>query len=94
MNVKSLLGELRMRGVTLWPDGDQIRIKGTGEPLSPELLADLKSYKPEIMQALKEEQPQPYLNQQGDLVISFDSDPRYRWWHPGGMKLSENFPLS
>ena len=29
---------------------------------------------------MKENQPKPYLTKSGDLVIQFDSDPRYHWW--------------
>lgn len=25
----------------------------------------------------------PYINIQGDLVIPFDSDPKYHWWNGG-----------
>ena len=38
---------------------------------------------------MKENQPKPYLTQFGDLVIPFDSDPRFHWWKPGGLKSSE-----
>lgn len=35
---------------------------------------------------MKENQPKPYLTQSGDLVIQFDSDPRYHWWRPGSQR--------
>ena len=89
MNVKFVLGELKERGVALWLDGDQIRINGTGEPLSSKMLAELKDHKPEIMQILKEEQPKPYLNGQGDLVIPFGSDTKFQWWRPGSLSSWE-----
>ena len=89
MNVKSLLGNLKEQGVTLWLEGKEVRIRGTGKPLSPEMFADLKYYKPEIVQILKEEQPKPYLTQFSDLVIPFDSDPRYLWWLSRGMRLTD-----
>lgn len=86
MNVKSTLENLKDRGVTFWLEGYEIRIRGTGKPLNPELLAELKTHKPEIMQILKEEQPKPYLAKSGDLVIQFDSDPGYHWWRPGSQR--------
>lgn len=33
--------------------------------------------------------PKPYLDGDGDPVISADCDRRYIWWHPGGMSLKE-----
>lgn len=33
--------------------------------------------------------PKPYLDGDGDPVISADCDRRYIWWHPGGMSLIE-----
>lgn len=32
--------------------------------------------------------PMPYLDESGDLVISFGSDPKYHWWS-GGQSVDE-----
>ncbi len=102
MRPRALLDDLRRRGFTLWLDNDKIRFKGTQEPLSPDLLAELKSNKPDLIRILADENPspcathfgdegppKPYLTQFGNLAIPFESDPRYHWWKPGGRKPSE-----
>lgn len=33
--------------------------------------------------------PMPYLDQSGDLVIPFSSDPKYHWWAAGGQSIEE-----
>jgi len=38
---------------------------------------------------MKENQPKPYLTQSGNLVIPFDSDPRYHWWKPESLRSWE-----
>ena len=30
----------------------------------------------------------PYLTPTGDLVIPFDSDPKYHWWKTGGQSVA------
>jgi hypothetical protein len=30
----------------------------------------------------------PYITPNGDLVIPFDSDPKYHWWKPGGQSVA------
>ena len=32
---------------------------------------------------MTERQPRPFLTAAGDLVIPFDSDPKYHWWKGG-----------
>jgi hypothetical protein len=61
--------------------------------LTPELLGELKAWKPEIISLLRGEEPEedvplPYFNSIGDLVIPFDADPKYFWW-AGGQSISE-----
>ena len=90
MRPRTLLDDLRRRGFTLWLDNDNIRFRGTREPLTTELLAEMKSNKPDLIRILADESPpKPYLNQLGDLVIPFESDPRYHWWKPGGLRTWE-----
>jgi hypothetical protein len=33
-------------------------------------------------------QPKPYLKPNGDLVIQFNSDPKFHWWK-GGQKVNK-----
>lgn len=89
MTAKSLLKKLRGAGFTFWLDeGGQVRIKGA-ESLSQNMIEVLKSNKPDLIQLLEDESPSPCVTHFGDLVIPFESDPRYHWWKPGGRKPSE-----
>jgi len=89
MRPRTLLDDLRRLGFTLWLENNKIRFKGTRDPLTPELLAELKSNKPDLIRILEDENPAPYKTRFGDLAIPLDSDPRYHWWKPGGRKPSE-----
>jgi len=89
MRPRALLDALRRRGFTLWLENDKIRFEGTREPLTPDQLAELKSNKPDLIRILADESPAPYTTQFGDLVIPFDSDPRYHWWKPGSRRSWE-----
>lgn len=33
--------------------------------------------------------PRPYLDESGDLVIPFSSDPKYHWWIAGAQSVEE-----
>ena len=102
MRPRVLLDDLRRCGFTLWLEDDKIRYRGTREPLTPDLLAEMKFNKPDLIRILADERPapfkthlgddappKPYLTQSGDLVIPFNSDLRFHWWRPGGLKPSE-----
>ncbi len=65
MKPKVLLDDLRRRGFTLWIENDKIRFRGTREPLPPDLLAELKSNKPDLIRILEDERPAPYTPQMG-----------------------------
>lgn len=86
MKPKIIIDDLRKRGFDLWVERDKIRFMGTTEPMTQEMLAELKSNKPELIRILKSEQPTPYLNDQGDLVIPFGSDPVFHWWKTGSLR--------
>ena len=30
----------------------------------------------------------PYIDEQGELIIPFDSDPRFHWWRPYGQSVA------
>src|SRR3954447_8066651 len=50
-----LLEELAGQHITLWLEGDKLRYRGPKEVLTPELLAQLKASKEEILETLSEE---------------------------------------
>ena len=52
MNPATLISDLRRRGVELTAEGDRLHYRAPRGVLSPELLADLRSHKPEILAEL------------------------------------------
>ena len=52
MNPATLLSDLRRRGVELTAEGDRLRYRAPRGVLSPELLADLRSHKRELLAEL------------------------------------------
>lgn len=55
MNVPELIGRLRDRGVALVFDGGDLRCRGPGEVLTPEVLDALRTHKAAILKALARE---------------------------------------
>ena len=49
MRAVDILRVAREQGVVLIPDGDQLRYSGRSEVLTPELLMELKRYKPALI---------------------------------------------
>ena len=84
--VREFLERVKGRGVHLQANGDRIHISWPEKTPDPEIRQAIIERKPEILEALKEIQPKPYLTKSGDLVIQFDSDPRYHWWRPGSQR--------
>lgn len=87
-----LIAKIQRAGFSIALQGEKIRVEyaGGGEP--PEeakaLLDALRERKGEAVAYLKGAMPRPYLEPGGNLVISFDSDPRYHWWK-GGQSITE-----
>ncbi|WP_148662958.1 non-ribosomal peptide synthetase, partial [Scytonema hofmannii] len=54
MNLTELLENLSAKNVELWIEGDKLRYRGPENALSPELLASMKQYKPEILRILSQ----------------------------------------
>ncbi len=54
MNLTDLIESLSAKNVELWVDGDNLRYRGSEKILSPELLAQIKQYKPEIIRLLSQ----------------------------------------
>jgi hypothetical protein len=81
--------EFLRRGFQFQVKEDRLDVKGTTEPLTPELIGLLKEHKSEIMPLVIEWQKGgPFLQPNGNLVIPFNADSRYHWWN-GGIPLSE-----
>ena len=87
--------ELRGMGYAVELVAGRIKLtwKGEGQPnqakVTP-LLDILRRNKAEAIEMLEADQtrPKPFLDSEGDLVIPYNSDPRYWWWH-GGQSISE-----
>ena len=81
--------EFLRRGFQFQVMEDRLDVKGTIEPLTPELIDLLKEHKLEIVALVAEWQKGgPFLQPNGNLVIPFNTDSRYHWWN-GGIPLSE-----
>ncbi|MCF2150416.1 Non-ribosomal peptide synthetase [Desmonostoc muscorum LEGE 12446] len=52
MNLTELLENLSAKNVELWVDGDKLRYRSPENALTPELLGEIKQYKPEIIRIL------------------------------------------
>jgi hypothetical protein len=78
MNVSELLTNLNQQGVQVWADQDKLRINSPKGVLTPQLRADLTTYKTEILSFLREhqdsEQTETGLSLQtiGRLIGGFD----------------------
>ncbi len=77
--LNELLAELRQRNVRLWLEGERLRYKAPKDALTPELLAEVKSQKSEIIAFLKNVQASANSNRPSLIPIS---------------KQAESFPLS
>jgi amino acid adenylation domain-containing protein/non-ribosomal peptide synthase protein (TIGR01720 family) len=54
MNLTELLENLSANNVELWVDGDKLRYRSPEKSLPPELLGEIKQYKPEIIRILSQ----------------------------------------
>jgi len=87
--ILSLIAKLKSEGIFIALDGKALRVESENGPINDDIRQALKRNKSEIMRVLEEKQLKPYLTPTGDLVIPFDSDPRYHWWKPGSLKSWE-----
>ncbi|NEQ40109.1 MAG: amino acid adenylation domain-containing protein [Okeania sp. SIO3I5] len=55
MNLVEFLQDISLKGVKLWCDGDKLRTGGSQEVLTPDVIAQLKQYKTQILQILQEQ---------------------------------------
>lgn len=54
MNLVEFLQDLSLKGVKLWRDGEKLRTGGSQEVLTTDIIAQLKQYKSEILELLRE----------------------------------------
>jgi hypothetical protein len=82
-----ILTELKALGYSIILEGENIRLRYLGMGAQPAeaapLIRELKEKKAEAVAYLKETRPLPYFDLDGSVVIPFDSDPKYHWWHFG-----------
>ena len=87
-----ILADLKALGYSVTLEGENVRLKylGIGEhPVEGQpLIKTLKAHKAEVVQYLREIRPLPYLDLDGSLVVSFNSDPRFFYWQ-GGQSIAE-----
>jgi non-ribosomal peptide synthetase component F/thioesterase domain-containing protein/acyl carrier protein len=85
MSLDTLLSELRHRNVSLWLEGDRLRYRAAKDSLTPELLAQMKAQKPEIIAFLQgvatssssQLPPIVPIDRQGPVPLSFAQQ---RFW--------------
>jgi hypothetical protein len=89
MSSLEIYREFLLRGFRFQVTENRLDVKGTIEPLTPDLIGLLKAHKSEIMVLVAEWQKGgPFLQPNGNLVIPFNADNKYHWWN-GGKSLTE-----
>ncbi|TAE56641.1 MAG: non-ribosomal peptide synthetase, partial [Nostocales cyanobacterium] len=76
MNLQKLLQTLAAQNIELWVDGDKLRYRASETALSPELLAEIKQYKAEIISFLS----QPRNIKNTDISVYALSDGQKALW--------------
>jgi hypothetical protein len=74
-----LLETLVTRQVVLIPDGEMLRYRAPLGALSPDLIEEVRTHKPDLLNMLTEA-PRPHLGSCGELVIPFGCPVAYSWW--------------
>ena len=59
-----------------------------GKHLEPATREIVRKHKAKIIELLSRRKPQPYIKKNGELVIPFDCDAKYKWW-AGGQSVRE-----
>ena len=72
-NVIDFLQNLRTQGVELWVEGEKLRYRGTKEALTPQVFSQIKQYKSEILDILRQngDPTQPYPLSFGQQALWF-----------------------
>ena len=77
MNISALVDEINTSGVFLTVVNGKLK----GRNFSS--LSDSLLHKIDIVNFLSKDKPKPYIKENGELIIPFDCEPKYRWWAGG-----------
>lgn len=77
MNIELLINDIREAGLELWLDNGNLKLRGPQSALSPELVGQLRTFKPLVIDWLKEngDTGQPLTSAQGSLWTLYQLDP-------------------
>lgn len=85
--VMDIIRDLEGIGYELTLKGEKIVFRYCHDGMPPaqarHLMEELRAHKAEAVEYLRRAQPLPFFEADGNLVIPFNSDPRYRWWDGG-----------
>ena len=89
MNAIDIVKTIQRKGVRLSLVGDRIKAERPGG-LDDEVRDLIRSNKSQIIPFLRRRPgySKPYIDVNGDLVIPFDCEPRFKWW-TGGQPVYE-----
>lgn len=90
MSLDSYISGLVAKGITLSLDQNQLKLEYPPGILTDQIRQYLKNNKQAIIDRLREKdnKPIPHISKKGDLIIPFDSDPKFHWWN-GGLSTKE-----
>ncbi|AVP97138.1 hypothetical protein C7S18_08000 [Ahniella affigens] len=77
MNIEALVNDIRNAGLELWLDNGSLKLRGPQAALSPELVGQLRTFKPMVIDWLNQngEQGQPLTSAQASLWTLYQLDP-------------------
>lgn len=77
MNIETLVNDIRNAGLELWLDNGNLKLRGPQAALSPELVGQLRTFKPLVIDWLKEhsDEGQPLTSAQASLWTLYQLDP-------------------
>jgi len=90
MSLDSYMSALMAKGIAVSLRQNQLKLEYPPGILTDQIRQYLKNNKQSIIDHLrgKDNKPLPRINKGGDLIIPFDSDPKFHWWN-GGMSAKE-----
>ena len=84
MTATELLTILQRQGFTLQALPEGKLFVTPANKLTDDLRAEIRQQKDEMLALLT----RPHINSRGELIVPFNSDPRYHWWN-GGQPVRE-----
>jgi hypothetical protein len=85
MKAIELVDTLHQQGFTLTPLPDGKLAVKPADRITDELRQHIRQCKAEVVALLT----RPHLNGRDELLIPFNSDPKYHWWKPGGQSIAQ-----